>query len=231
MSEKKDSTPNMGLRMQADGAYVKTEGFTEGRSAVARVLLDDCQLEADDRLGVPAGIWGFIDTAGTEVIAPQYLYSSWFENRVAIVAKGQWVKNPQTGLYGAAEEKWGGIDPQGNTQIPFVFDDIRRFSQEKDRYVAHFGGWEAGGWGVIDRQGNWLMPPHFHSIFGDCTCRWIAFCNGDMENPLLGLYDIKKRQTAFAPQFEDVEFGEQGEVFALCPHDETYRKIADANIE
>lgn len=45
----------------------------------------------------------------------------------------------------------------------------------------------------------------------------------------MGLYDIKKRQTAFAPQFEDVEFGEQGEVFALCPHDEIYRKIADAN--
>ena len=34
MSEKKDSTPNMGLRMQADGAYLKTEGFTEGLSLI-----------------------------------------------------------------------------------------------------------------------------------------------------------------------------------------------------
>ena len=37
-----------------------------------------------------AGLWGFIDESGKEIIEPQYIYAMDFEDGLAVVCKGEW---------------------------------------------------------------------------------------------------------------------------------------------
>lgn len=95
-----------------------------------------------------AGIWGFVNESGKEVIAPQYIYAYDFEDGLAIVAKGKWTRDKKwdnkynQGRYWTEEELWGAIDKEGKEVIPCVFDEIVCFYDCTDVFMAHYGGWK-----------------------------------------------------------------------------------------
>lgn len=59
---------------------------------------------------VPEGAWGYIDTVGRLVIAPQFVLAEPFEDGMA------WVQ--------AAGELWGRVDKSGKMVIPCLYSEI-----------------------------------------------------------------------------------------------------------
>ena len=175
-----------------------------------------------------AGIWGYVDTSGHEVIPPQYIFADDFEDGIALVCKGkweykdQWDERENTWGWWSEEMMWGFIDKQGIEIIPCIFDEINFFvDYENDnirgvRYLkAHFGGWEKeGNWGIIDRAGNWIVQPIFKNIYytiynNDC----FAFYDDDecsADDTPMGVYSITEKRILFSPQFLDVDFMDDG---------------------
>ena len=166
-----------------------------------------------------AGVWGYADSTGKEIVKPQYIYAFDFENGVALVCKGEWTIDKKwdneynTGRYWTETEIWGMIDKTGKEVVPFIFDEIKYYRWESYEYLqAHYGGWGEGKWGIINFSGEWVVEPIFedlgYEIYND---DYITFYNEDKWNSpdddiLMGIYSIKEQRVLFEPQFLDVCF-------------------------
>lgn len=76
-------------------------------------------------------------------------------------------------------------------------------------------GWESGKWSIIDQCGNVLVPPIFEDYDYACSRNYVAFYDvnkWDMEEPLVGVYDITNQKILFKPQFLDVDFLKNGNI-------------------
>ena len=192
--------------------------YCEGMCRVSTLKLGSMDLAYYSDDSEIAGTWGFIDETGVEVIPPQYIYAEDFSGGIAIVCKGKWTKDRKwdnkynTGKYWTDEELWGAIDKTGNSVIPFIFDEIKHFSDTEEVFMAHIGGWENGHWGVIDKHGNWLADPVFAGIDYEYFDGLFAFYESDNWNDdvPLGIYDVKQKKVLFPPQFFDVSFRDDG---------------------
>lgn len=208
--------------------YQDVGQFREGMCKVSTLKLDfmDLAYHSDD--SAIAGIWGFVNEDGVEVIAPQYIYADDFRGDIAIVCKGKWTIDKKwdnehnSGKYWTDEELWGGIDKEGNVAIPFIFDEMKRFwdidgTSRDDVFVAHYGNnWEEGNWGIIDNRGNWITDHTFEDIdntefYGDM----FVFCKEDEETGdyLYGIYDMKQNKVIFKPKFQYASFDEDGWIY------------------
>jgi len=94
------------------------------------------------------GKWGFVDRRGLLVLKPRWDWAYWFSEGLAAVSLGghRWGDYVKGG-------KWGYIDPSGRFVIPPRFEEAGEFCGG----VAVVRTDE--GQGVIDRRGNWVVPP------------------------------------------------------------------------
>ena len=208
------------IQSRIGARYEDTRTYSEGMCAVSTLKLSFMDLAYHSDYSEIAGIWGFVNEAGQEVIKPQYIYAEDFEKGVAIVCKGEWTRDPKwnnkynQGRYWTEEELWGGINKAGETVIPFIFDEIKSMWVDNDQpavYMAHYGGWENGHWGVIDDKGKWLADPIFEDIDYEFTNGMFAFFSEDKwSDPPMGVYDTKQRKVIFEPQFEEIEILDDG---------------------
>lgn len=204
------------------GHYQEVGDFFEGMCRVSVLKLRQFDLAYHSDYDYIAGIWGFVDETGEEVIPPQYIYAYDFADGIAIVARGKWTIDPKwdnkysQGRYWTEEELWGGIDKNGNEVIPCVFDEIKTFNDCTEAYKAHIGGWPDGRWGVIDRHGNWLVKPIFKDISYEYCDGLFAFSaeekDENLDDGLLGIYDVRQQKVMFEPQFLDVGFQSNGDI-------------------
>jgi len=80
-----------------------------------------------------AGLWGFIDSAGKEIVKPQYIFALDFEYGVALVRKGKWEHKEQwderenTKGWWSETMLWGLIDKTGKEIVPCIYDEIEFF--------------------------------------------------------------------------------------------------------
>lgn len=203
-----------GSETPLDPAYRRVEPFCEGLCRASTMELDRLDLAYYEEHWPIAGLWGYVDTSGREIAAPQYIFAHDFDGGIAIAAKGEWTQDErwdnqyrQNGWW-SEEIRWGGIDTHGREVIPFVFDDIDFFFDRTDCFLAHAGDWDGGHWGVIDRQGHWLAAPEFVYIDPDSLGSLFVFSDIDPDTPELtphyGIYDMAKGQVLFAPQFLSV---------------------------
>lgn len=197
--------------------YQEVCEFSEGLCRVSTLKLRFMDLAYHSDYEDIAGTWGYINEAGLEVIAPQYIYANDFENGIAIVCKGKWTLDPKwdnecnTNRYWTDDELWGGIDKDGNEVIPFIFDEIKSTWDTDGIYLAHYGGWKEGKWGVINSRGEWLAEPIFEDLGYEYQDGLFTFYASDKwSDPPMGVYDIKQHKVIFEPQFEDVDFEEDG---------------------
>ncbi len=199
-----------------DPAYRRVEPFCEGLCRATTMELDRLDLAYYEEHWPIAGLWGYVDTSGREIAAPQYIFAHDFDGGIAIAAKGEWTQDErwdnqyrQNGWW-SEEIRWGGIDTHGREVIPFVFDDIDFFFDRTDCFLAHAGDWDGGHWGVIDRQGHWLAAPEFTYIDPDSHGSLFVFSDIDPDDhertPHYGIYDMAKGQILFTPQFLYVNF-------------------------
>lgn len=197
--------------------YQEIGHYSEGLCKVSTLKLRWMDLAYHSDYEDIAGIWGYVDEAGDEVITPQYIYAYDFENGLAVVCKGKWTIDKKwdneynQGRYWTEEELWGAIDISGNEVIPCVFDEIKFFNGVDNIFIAHYGGWENGHWGVIDNRGNWLAEPIFEDISYDYKDGLFAFYDHDeRDDSLMGIYDINQKKVIFEPQFQDITFRDDG---------------------
>ncbi|MDR0852743.1 MAG: WG repeat-containing protein, partial [Clostridiales Family XIII bacterium] len=173
-----------------------------------------------------AGIWGFVNTQGIEVIAPQYIFAYDFVDGIALVCKGKWEEKEKwderdnTWGWWSEEMLWGFIDKEGNEVIPCKYDEIEFFQNddydkpELRYFKAHIGGYPDGKWGVIDRNGNWIDETFFadvdYTISDDDCFAFYAEDKWSADDVLMGIYSIPEKRILFLPQFLDVEFRKDG---------------------
>jgi len=121
--------------------YPSVGGLNENLIMVS--LMGDVDLQYHHNLYPAAGLWGWLDLDGNEIISPQYIFAIGFYEGKAVVAKGEWSLNEE-GEYWCNEEKWGVIDTSNREIIPCIYDEIYAI-EDSDRYfLCHKGGWETG---------------------------------------------------------------------------------------
>lgn len=202
--------------------YQEVGDYFEGMCRVSTLKLRFMDLAYHSDYEHIAGTWGFVNELGEEVISPQFIYANDFEDGIAIVAKGKWTIDPKwdnkynQGRYWTEEELWGAIDKDGNEVIPFIFDEIKHFFDRTDMFMAHYGGWKDGHWGVIDNKGAWLAEPIFEGLSYESWEDLIVFYAEDPDatgdDLPMGIYDLTQKKVLFEPQFLDVDFCSNGDM-------------------
>ena len=122
-------------------------GYQDGLIMVS--LYGKLDLQYYHEFSGSAGMWGWIDLEGNEVIPPQYIYAYSFEDGEAIVCKGVWEIDDQN-RYWCKNEKWGIINTKGEEIVPFMFDEIDRIENTEKYILCHEGGWKDGHYCVFD---------------------------------------------------------------------------------
>jgi len=217
-----------GIEHHFDQQYAQISDYSEGLFMVSSLdVLKDGGLAYHSDYEEFAGVWGYADSSGREVIAPQYIYAFDFgKNGLARVCKGKWTKDRKwdsgykTNAYWSEEERWGMIDKTGKEVVPCKFDEIQYFNGDglgwggfDSRYLkAHYGGWENGKWGIINYTGGWVVEPVFEDFGLDMSKDGLVqFYNEEADDDVpMGLYSIPKHQVVFEPQFFDIQFLDSG---------------------
>lgn len=216
-----------------DHKYQEVCDYSEGLCRVSTLKLRFMDLAYHSDYEGIAGTWGYVNEAGEEVIAPQYIYADDFTNGIALVCKGKWTidkkwdNKHQKGKYWTEEELWGAIDKSGNEVIPFIFDEIKYFADTYEVLMVHYGGWKEGRWGVIDNRGNWLVDPIFADIDYEYCDGLFAFYQEDKwdDDALMGIYDLKQKKVIFEPQFYSVFFHDDGWIEVEVFDEELGRRV------
>ena len=94
---------------------------------------------------MPQNVWGFIDVAGNEAIAPRFQGAGSFSEGLAAVR---------------VDHRWGFIDTAGQEVIPPSFLNVGRFSEG----LAAFEVGRSGNWGFIDTSGQEVIPPRYIDV-------------------------------------------------------------------
>ena len=136
--------------------YDRVDNFSEGLAAVyVNHSYKDSNLVPGFTVTVKSSKIGFVDKTGKEVIPTIY------DNISSIhVWSDMFSSTTKTGfsedVVGVEKDgKWGVIDTQGNTVIPFEFERIEGFS---DGLAVIYSG---GKHGYIDMQGNIIIPADY----------------------------------------------------------------------
>ena len=220
-----------------DTKYVRIERFSEGlaRATVLNISFVDLAFysESEDI----AGIWGYIDETGKEIIAPQYIYANDFKNGIAVVCKGKWENKNwlHRGKYHAGcwskEEKWGAIDKSGKEAIPFIFDELEQYDEEGKIYKAHYGGYPDGKYGLIDCKGNWIVKPIFGYISYSYEHGMLVFSENELDEKN-GVYDVKEQKILLNAEYHDIDFCSNGDICVETFNEKTNQiiyKVLDRN--
>ncbi len=117
--------------------YHPCGGFNEGLIMVS--LLGKIRLQYHHTFFDTAGMWGWIDMEGNEVIPPQYVFAMSFFDGRAVVCKGDWSID-ENGRYWCENEQWGLIDKRGNEIVPCRFDELFEIDGTDSFMLCHEGG-------------------------------------------------------------------------------------------
>lgn len=140
------------------------------------------------------GLWGYLDSNGTVVIAPQFQMAGFFHEGLA---------------YAQIGEALGYIDEKGQTAIPSRFPAAFDFNEGFASAMA------VDEWGVINRKGEWVISPRFkHPV--TVKNGLIRFKSDRGMYTLYGFMNTRG-DTVIAPQFEKA--GEFNEGLCLASKD------------
>ena len=180
--------------------YHPCGGYQEGLIMVS--LLGEIRLQYYHTFHDTAGMWGWIDLEGNEVISPQYVYAMSFYNGQAIVCKGSWTID-DCNRYWCNDEAWGVIDKTGKEIVPCGYDEIFEVSNTDRFFLCHKGGWENGCNCIYDADaGEELFDLDFSFdngyMFNDCVYQdgWICFDEHipGKEVDYISIYSVKDQK-------------------------------------
>lgn len=116
-----------------------------------------------------AGLWGFKDKNGNLIIEPKFLFEPICVNQKYIVCVGSgWKKEDNKKLW-CDDMKWGVIDLDFNTVIPFEYDEIEYLENDDDfpYFVCYKYKYETTGlkWVTIfNYYGEVIIPEKYNDV-------------------------------------------------------------------
>jgi hypothetical protein len=136
-------------------------------------------------------LWGFIDVKGNEIIKPQYKDYCSFASGLAFVLK---------------DEKWGVINKNNETVIPFIYE-IPQYTSFEGDYAPVF---ETGGkCGYIDKLGNVVIS--FKYDDGDLSFKNAKIFPVKIKNKW-GFID-KNENVVIPFEYDEIEWNDSGEPY------------------
>jgi len=195
-----------------------------------------------------AGICGFVNTAGREIIAPQYIFAYHFKNGRALVCKGKWTKDKKwdnqyvTGGYWSEEMLWGMIDKTGKEVIPCIYEELEWLQDPvtgeglETYYKVCVKVGDELKWGVIDHDGNWAVEPKFAELVYDLTSDGLfAFYTAPYDTAPdrvpMGIYSMREQRIILEPDpsYIYINFLKNGHlsVESRDENDRMYDKVID----
>ena len=205
--------------LQAADRYATVKGICEGTLRVSTKNFSYSEIAVTIPTDA-AGIWGYINTEGEEIIKPQYIFAGDFKDGLAIVAKGEWRKLGS--VYEPKNIRWGAIDTSGNTVIPFVYDGLRRFYKRSDVFAVTKNNEST----VIDRNGNRLTQTSFEEIEDEIYGDLFVFVETTEEETLMGVYDLSQDKVVIPAKYTSMHLLPNGTVNAQS-YDETLGRYTE----
>ena len=123
--------------------YPEVGGYKDGLIMVS--LLGEIDLQYHHVYHGSAGLWGWIDTDFNVIIPPEFPFAFHFSRGKALVCKGEWGMKP---LMSQHED------------LPEMSDEYYQRLDDK----VHTYWCDDERWGVIDTQGNELVPCRFNEL-------------------------------------------------------------------
>jgi len=151
------------------------------------------------------GFNGYLDEKNKIVIIPQYIYADDFFDGKAIVCRGEYRRDGNI-ITWTQKGKWGIIDKNGNTVVPFEYDSIDKYTYDDENWYIAFSGYykvfKNGIGGILDRNGNWItgsefIPSEYSTDF--FNNRYVE-CSSKDDNELCGIYDVLRGIIAIEPK-------------------------------
>ena len=208
--------------------YDNASSFSEGLAAVAIGEWTRNEYDTGGFYFTFSGKWGYIDTAGNEVLPFVYDYAGAFVNGAAYVRHGgrdyyidktgaavtpPYTPYPSPALrpvWNGGLQKYGYIDLNGNEVVTYIYDYARAFS-EGLAAVMYIDDWVIG-WGFINETGEVAIPLVYSSAesFSEGLAAVQNFVlDGSRDVKKWGFIDLNGRETA-PLKYEEVEMFSEG---------------------
>lgn len=180
--------------------YHDCGGYQDGLIMVS-LLPMDLPLQYHHEFADAAGLWGWIDLEGNEVIPPQYVYALSFEDGLAIVCAGSW--DVSDGEYWCNNERWGAIDHTGAPVIPLQYEGVCRIEDTSRYYLCHRISDDINSDCIYDiEEGREIADCHFYydggyygnSVFIDQECIIFQFSDVYDGTPYISIYDTEQHR-------------------------------------
>ena len=204
------------------GDYIEIGDINDGLRRVSTLHITRAQVGGSPDF--PPGLWGYIDTAGKEIIKPQYIYATDFQNGTALVCKGKWELLPgkikynsqhpeeETARYGSKEELWGLLDKTGKEIIPCIYAELHTSADGKYVIAEREAGAKNSSL-VMDIDGKVIFEPEGQTLLSYEQDGLVTVCRGEYPGEeLIGLFDLKAGKWLFDCIYEDISVKENGEI-------------------
>lgn len=199
--------------------YHPCGGYQDGLIMVS--LLGEIDLQYYHTFRDTAGMWGWIDLEGNEVIPPQFVYAMSFFEGKAIVCRGKWSVD-DCGRYWCEDERWGVIDKNGKEVVPCMFDEIFDIDDTDRFMLCHIGGWKEGKNCIFDIQRQEIILEmdfdfDYGYMFNECFyrdgCIFFDEHEPGEETDYIYVYDTKERKwIVYHEEYEQREVNGQTKI-------------------
>jgi hypothetical protein len=193
--------------------YPSVGGLRENMIMVS--LLGEVDLQYHHKAYPAAGMWGWLNLDGEEIVSPQYIYAYGFENGKAMVCKGEWNINEDYEFWSDVEN-WGVVDTQNNVIIPLEYDEIFGIENTDRYFLCHKGGWDNGYQVIYDIEEKCEIAEKHHYydsgyMFNECFLEgnYIVFDDQitNFETSYTSIYSIRDKKWIIEHEVvEEVEF-------------------------
>ena len=142
---------------------------------------------------VRPGKWGFIDSSGSIIVEPKYVYAIGFFNsdgEHSIVAR-----------FVNGKLLWGVIDLEGNEVVPCIYTELYC---GYDGDVVVFQVEENGPYGLMSFDGHVIVEPQFEVIKEYCEKHRLITC-GDYDDEV-GVYSVDRGAMLIPAEFEGIDY-------------------------
>ncbi len=115
-----------------------------------------------------AAQYGLMDINGNEVLSPRFvLILKWFSNNTFLAATETFYQDDAT-----IDDKYGIFDVEGKPIVENIGNEYGWFDEEREEFWMHVGDWLDKHWGIMDKNGQWVIEPRFFE--------WTIESNGNL---------------------------------------------------
>lgn len=172
--------------------YIDTNGNSASPNSNAASPSQYTSKSLTYKYDAESGLYGYVDSSGDWILPPQYIVAGAFLGGIALVQVGSvdgmlhdncpqylidtsgnylmevskditvinWQNREHILVKDKISEKIGCCNLSGDILIDCIYDEIQDFAEDYSYIKVRYDGL----WGIIDKDGNWLIPAQFLAL-------------------------------------------------------------------